>query len=79
MISMFHVFAALVCLVGLVGGAVYGARTFGFLGGVVGALLGAYLGLALGRIPRVITELVVERQQRKTAAAKNQIRKPTGT
>jgi uncharacterized membrane protein len=53
-ITLFHIFAFCVSLVGLVLGAVFGSKLYGWIGGTLGAVIGAYLGLVLGRLPRAI-------------------------
>ena len=69
MITLFHFFAFLVSIVGLVLGAVFGSKFFGWIGGILGAVLGAYIGLVLGRLPRALAILFLRRSDKKASGA----------
>ena len=62
MISIFHFLAAFGCLVGLVVGAVAGHAHFGWWGALFG-VPGGYAGLVIGRLPRLISVLILRRSQ----------------
>jgi uncharacterized membrane protein len=64
-ITLFHIFAFCVSLVGLVLGAVFGSKLYGWVGGTLGAVVGAYLGLVLGRLPRAIAAFAIRRVDKK--------------
>ena len=70
MISLFHVFAFVCCVIGLVFGAVLGRAHFGWWGVLLGLPLGAYVGLVLGRLPRLVGVLILRRTRGTSAPHK---------
>lgn len=69
MITLFHIFAFLVSIVGLVLGATFGSRLFGWIGGILGTIVGAYIGLVLGRLPRALAIALLRRSGKKASEA----------
>jgi len=67
MITLFHFFAFLVSIAGLVLGAVFGSKLFGWIGGILGAGFGAYISLVLGRLPRVLAIFLLRRSDKKAS------------
>jgi hypothetical protein len=62
MISLFHVFAFVCFVIGLVFGAVIGRAHFGWWGVLLGIPFGAYVDLVLGRLPRLVGVLILRRR-----------------
>jgi hypothetical protein len=69
MITIFHVLWLTAICLGLVLGAVAGAKLLGVFGAIVGGIAGGYLGFVVGRVPWFLALRFVARKFEKNSTA----------